>query len=224
MKKIIALFLVLLLTGCTNGGILSRNPKIFITAIELSTKYEESKSTAMGDYNDKYIQITGVTSYISETEDEILIQIYGGIVCSVTKRLDDFDDLQAHNKVVLNGTVEGLDETDGKVLVNKCNLVEVITEPEFVTTAIELEGLETADVEYKVVEITGELFYVEAHRFSGWSFVTDDPLANLYLVFDHEEDLTGFEDGDTITIIGIVVTYRDFTSYSKYKLFDCELK
>ncbi|AIO19228.1 tRNA_anti-like protein [Candidatus Izimaplasma bacterium HR1] len=220
MKKLFALFSVLILSGCSIGGIFSKEPELFVNAVDLGVVYDDDEVAATADYNEKYIQVTGVVSYISTNEDEVTIQLYGGVICLVTSKIDDVKDVIPHNKVVLNGTVEGLDSDGNKVVINKCKLEEVITEVEITTTSLEVAGLDIEEIGYKVIEITGVIQEVETYRFSGWGLVTDHEEGSLNIVFEYGEDLSGFEAGDTVTIIGVIVPYYDFVSPTKYRIYN----
>lgn len=223
MKKLLVMFMVLLLSGCTNGGFFSKNPDILIDSISLGIEYEDDNLAASEVYNDEYIQVTGIVSYISSNKDEVTIQFYGGVVCSVTSKLDSVDDIKNYNKIIMNGTVEGLKSDGHTIIINECNLEEIVTTIEVETTSLELSGLSLEEMEYELIEITGVAEYVDIFRYSGWTLLTEDVNNNLIIIFDSEFNSSEIEDGDTITVIGAFVPYVHFSTNTVYRIYCYEM-
>ena len=119
MKKIIALLSVLILAGCSLGDIFTKEPEAIVDAWFLGFSYIEADIDTSSEFDDKYIQVTGIVSFSSIEDGEYRIQLYGDIICIFNSKTETVENIQTNTKVVFNGTVEGLDDTGGKVILSK---------------------------------------------------------------------------------------------------------
>ena len=54
-----------------------------------------------------------------------------------------------------------------------------------------------------------------------WSFISEGENSDIDIFFNHEVDLSGVESGDTITVVAVIIPFRDFITAAKYRLYDC---
>ena len=139
--------LLIFLSGCAGSSIFSRTPDVSINANDLKQSYTSNELETIVELGD-YIEITGVISFISSDEDEVMIQLYGDVLCSVTSNTESVEELELHNKIVLTGTIDGFTEDGKLVLVKKCKLVEVVTKPDIVTDANDISNLDFDETAY----------------------------------------------------------------------------
>ena len=225
MKKLFIIVCILFLTACSNGGLFGKDPKVFIDAIKLGFAYEENESSATGEYDDVYIQITGIIQNIFLSKDEVVIQLFGGITCYITDNIELTDNLNKYNMITLNGTVQGVDtfEYVSTISIKDCEFIENITTPEIITTSEQASTLNLDEIGYEVIEITGIIYSISTTFRNGINLYTEEENDHLRIEFNGGFDFLGIEAGDTVTIMGVVMPYDSYVTVDGYKIFGYEI-
>lgn len=220
MKRLLLVFSILFLSGCSIGGIFSKNPKEYVNANELGSAYVADEEAASDDYDDEYIQVTGVIKLVFVGKDEVEIQLFGGVICTFSKDIEITSELKMYNMIVVEGTVKGYEEFTfvSTVMIEECVLIEQLITPEIITTSEQVSRLNLGEIGYEIIEITGVVFSIDLRFRLGLNLIEDNE-NNLKIQFEEGFDLSGIEVGDTVIITGVVMPYTTDSYSGGYKIF-----
>ncbi len=213
MKKILVLVFTIILGGCSVLDY--KEPEYSFTPYSLVEEYRENEIEASVNYDDKYVSITGFIKSIDGDKDLVTIRFYGDVSCNVRIGIELMTELKEYDKIVLNGTVEGLSSMSSfgfySVEITNCEFIELIDETDFITTAHEFSSLLIEDYENQIIEISGVVYDVKTTYENSISFDLVQYKESLKIKFDSDTDLSYLSKGDSIVVKGFVI--KDWSGY-----------
>jgi hypothetical protein len=218
MKKILFIILLLLLSGCS---IIDEKPDYTMTAVELSSLYDENEIQASLTYDDKLIQVDGYVKSVSGDKDEVVISLYPDIIIYISNKIEEVIDIENGAYIVIIGTLyerRYLMDSTVKEYNNIPDAKYSMTLEDFVNDIQDNKELGFEKYQYSYIEITGDAYksvFGEDYIMISALYGGYGDKVNVY--FEDESIIETIDNGNKITIVGLFTDYGMFGNSYNFK-------